>query len=74
MKGILAILSIREGEGGRLGFAILLNLLVAFGMYLGRGARDALFYTQIGAEWLPVMFAANAVFSLLINELSLVSG
>jgi CRP/FNR family transcriptional regulator len=60
---------IREGEGGRFAFVTTLNFLVLFGLYMGRAARDAFFYVNVGVQYLPVMFAATALFAMLVNAL-----
>jgi len=69
MNRLMTFLGVREGEGRRLLLASTINCLVMFGLYLARAGRDTLFYLEIGSEFLPLMFVANAVFAVFVNEI-----
>lgn len=53
---------VQPGEGRRVLLALAVYLLVMGGVMLGRNARDSLFLKNFGIEYLPYMYAANAVF------------
>lgn len=69
MNRLMTFLGVREGEGRRLVIASTINCLVMFGLYLARAGRDTLFYLEIGSNFLPLMFVANAVFAVFVNEI-----
>ena len=46
---------------------LLVNLLVYAGITFGRSARDALFFTHFGIQYLPVMYFFNALFLVLCS-------
>jgi HEAT repeat protein len=43
------------------------NFLVVTGIMLGRNARDSLFLTYVGVQYLPYMYFANALFLVLCS-------
>lgn len=53
---------IQPGEGRRVLIALAVYFLVMGGLMLGRNARDSLFLKNFGIQYLPYMYAANAVF------------
>ncbi|PYV15276.1 MAG: hypothetical protein DMG21_15475, partial [Acidobacteria bacterium] len=55
------------GEGRVVALCLLVNLLVYAGITFGRSARDALFFTHFGIQYLPVMYFFNALFLVLCS-------
>lgn len=68
MRAILNLLGIRWAETPRLALATAISFLVIFGVSLGRAGRDALFYVNVGEDWLPLMFVFNAIVSIFISS------
>lgn len=58
---ILKALSIRPNEKTTFFNFFLFNLVLYAGIFLGRAIRDGLFFTKIGANYLPFVFIANAI-------------
>ncbi len=58
---------IYPGEGGAVGLCLAVNFLVVAGIMFGRNARDSLFLVYFGAQYLPYMYFANAVFLVLCS-------
>jgi len=71
---ITKLLDIREHEIIPCLMFSVLNFLIMAGIFLGRAARDSLFFIEVGAEWLPLAFMVNAVVltvvSLLFSKIS----
>lgn len=61
MEPILKKLNIRQNEKSIFFSFFLFNLVLYAGVFLGRAIRDALFFSKIGADYLPFVFIANAV-------------
>lgn len=68
MTRLLQTLGLRNGEGNRLFAASAVNFLIMLSLYLARAARDALFYSEIGPQYLPYMFIGVSFFALFSNE------
>lgn len=58
---ILKPLNIRPNEKNVFFYFFLFNLILYAGIFLGRAIRDALFFSNIGAQYLPGIFILNAV-------------
>ena len=58
---LLRKLDIRNDEKSIFINFFLFNLILYAGIFLGRAIRDALFFSKVGAEYLPYIFIANAV-------------
>lgn len=61
MESILKKLNIRANEKAIFFNFFLFNLFLYAGIFLGRAIRDALFFSNIGAQYLPGIFILNAV-------------
>ena len=74
MSKIARLLDIREQEIVPCFMFSVLNFLIMAGIFIGRAAKDSLFFIEVGAEWLPVAFVINAVVligvSLLFSKIS----
>ena len=74
MSKIAGLLDIREHEIVPCFMFSLLNFLIMAGIFLGRAARDSLFFLEVGAKWLPLAFVFNAIvligISLFFSRLS----
>jgi HEAT repeat protein len=55
------------GEGAVVVVCLGVNFLVVAGIMLGRNARDSLFLVYFGAQYLPYMYFANAIFLVLTS-------
>jgi len=55
------LLMLRHGEGRIVLFLSFVAALTGFGLSIGRASSDALFFTQYGADHLPLMFALIAL-------------
>jgi hypothetical protein len=64
---IASLLLINNDERGKLGYLLLVFVLMGAGMALGRGTADALFFKRYGIEYLPIMFI---LVSLLLSTVS----
>lgn len=58
---------IYPGEGAVVILCLAVNFLVMAGIMFGRNARDSLFLVYFGAQYLPYMYFANAVFLVLTS-------
>lgn len=61
MESILKKLNVRPSEKAIFFSFFLFNLILYAGIFLGRAIRDALFFSNVGAEYLPGIFILNAV-------------
>lgn len=61
MGKILKWLNIRPNEKGVFLNFFLFNMVLYTGIFLGRAIRDALFFSKIGADYLPLIFIINAI-------------
>lgn len=55
------IFPVYPGEGRVVLLCLTVNLLLVAGIMFGRNARDSLFMSQFGVQYLPYMYFANAV-------------
>jgi len=62
MGKIARLLDIREHEITSCFMFSLLNFFIMAGIFLGRATRDSLFFIEVGAKWLPLVFVFNAIF------------
>jgi len=58
---LLKALSIRPNEKRIFFYFFLFNLVLYAGIFLGRAIRDGLFFSKVGANYLPLVFIANAI-------------
>jgi len=58
---LFRLLMLHQGEGRIVLFLSLIAALTGFGLSIGRVSSDALFFTQYGADHLPLMFALIAL-------------
>ena len=58
---LFRLLMLHQGEGRIVLFLSLIAALTGFGLSIGRASSDALFFTQYGADNLPLMFALIAL-------------
>jgi ATP/ADP translocase/HEAT repeat protein len=58
---LLGLLLLRPGEGRLVLFLSVVSALGGFGLSIGRASSDAIFFTQYGAQHLPLMFALIAL-------------
>lgn len=62
MGKIARLLDIRDHEITSCIMFSLLNFLIMAGIFLGRATRDSLFFIEVGAKSLPMVFVFNAIF------------
>ncbi len=55
------LMPVYPGEGPAVWLCLTVNFLVFAGIMYGRNARDSLFLSQFGTQYLPHMYIANAV-------------
>ncbi len=60
-SSLLKKLNIRINEKSVFVNFFLFNLILYAGVFLGRAIKDALFFSKIGAQYLPIVFIANAI-------------
>jgi len=63
------LLNVRRHEWKLLGPFFFLNLLIYAGIFSGRGIRDALFFSNISPQYLPLIFIINAITLTIISTL-----
>jgi HEAT repeat protein/ATP/ADP translocase len=58
---LVRIFPVYPGEGAVVLLCLIVNFLLIAGIMFGRNARDSLFMSQFGVQYLPYMYFANAV-------------
>ena len=61
------IAPIYPGEGRVVALCLLVNLFLNAGITFGRSARDSLFFSKFGIQYLPIMYFFNALFLVLCS-------
>src|SRR5271157_2479510 len=64
-RWLTQIAHIYPGEGPAVWLSFGVSFLLVAGTMFGRNARDSLFLTQFGVQYLPYMYFANAAFLVL---------